>query len=222
MELVLPPEEAIREAILNALVHKDYESGVPVRVSVYGNRLSVDNIGSMPQSWTLEDIEGDHGSRPANPVIASALHSTGFFKGVGCGLPLIFHQCAEEGLPTPIVEMRPDETAITFFFGEKQTEAPRPAAEGIVRPHGAHEGEDRTMTDFERSSIAAANNLDMTLTDEYILRIFKKNGRATAVKIAQILGISESTVRRSFKRLIDLGFIERVGSNKTGYWKVLK
>lgn len=74
---------------------------------------------------------------------------------------------------------------------------------------------------FNETSIAAANRLDMTLTDEYILKVLETNGRVTALQIAKLLAISESTVRRSFRRLREYGFIERIGSNKAGYWHVL-
>ena len=58
--------------------------------------------------------------------------------------------------------------------------------------------------------------------DSYVARERKltTNGRATAVRIAQALGVSERTVRRSFKKLRDYGFIERIGSDKAGYWSV--
>lgn len=74
---------------------------------------------------------------------------------------------------------------------------------------------------FNETSIAAANRLDMTLTDEYILKVLETNGRVTALQIAKLLAISESTVRRSFRRLREYGFIERIGSNKAGYWRAL-
>lgn len=74
---------------------------------------------------------------------------------------------------------------------------------------------------FKETSVAAANRLDMTITDEYILKVLETNGRVTALQIAKLLEISESTVRRSFRRLREYGFIERIGSNKAGYWRVL-
>ena len=73
---------------------------------------------------------------------------------------------------------------------------------------------------FSARSIAAANNLDFTSTDEYVLRVLHTNGRATAVRIAGVLGVSESTIRRSFRKLREYGLIERVGSDKAGYWRV--
>ncbi len=75
---------------------------------------------------------------------------------------------------------------------------------------------------FEERSVAAAEELDMTITDEYVLKVLRTNGRVTATRAAALLSVSESTVRRSFKRLKEYGFIKRIGSNKAGYWKVLR
>lgn len=74
---------------------------------------------------------------------------------------------------------------------------------------------------FKDRSVAAANRLDLTSTDEFILKALETNGRVTAIRIADVLGVSESTVRRSFRRLRETGFIERIGSNKAGYWRLV-
>ena len=96
----------------------------------------------------------------------------------------------------------------------------------VARPHGLDRdrstGSDpNRKPTFKDVSVAAANRLDMTSTDEYILKVLETNGRVTAIRIAEVLGVSESTVRRSFRRLREYGFIERVGSNKAGYWRVV-
>lgn len=99
---------------------------------------------------------------------------------------------------------------------EQEGAAPSPSA---ASPTSASSANHRPT--FNETSIAAANRLDMTITDEYILKVLETNGRATALQIAKLLEISESTVRRSFRRLREYGFIERIGSNKAGYWRVL-
>lgn len=99
---------------------------------------------------------------------------------------------------------------------EQEGAAPSPSA---ASPTSASSANHRPT--FNETSIAAANRLDMTITDEYILKVLETNGRATALQITKLLEISESTVRRSFRRLREYGFIERIGSNKAGYWRVL-
>lgn len=75
--------------------------------------------------------------------------------------------------------------------------------------------------EFSSRSVAAANKIDLTSTDEYVLSVLHANGRATAANIAMLLGVSESTVRRSLRQLKNHHLIERVGSNKAGYWRTL-
>lgn len=99
---------------------------------------------------------------------------------------------------------------------EQEGAAPSPSA---ASPTSASSANHRPT--FNETSVAAANRLDMTITDEYILKVLETNGRVTALQIAKLLEISESTVRRSFRRLREYGFIERIGSNKAGYWRVL-
>ena len=73
LDALLPPREAVHEALLNALVHKDYESEMPIRLSIYPNRLYIDNVGRPPATWTLTDFLGRHNSRPHNPHLAQTL-----------------------------------------------------------------------------------------------------------------------------------------------------
>lgn len=87
-------------------------------------------------------------------------------------------------------------------------------------PPSANATKTKAAPTFKNRSVAAAKELYLTNTDEYVLKVLVANGRATAPKIASLLGISESTVRRSFRRLKEYGMIERVGSDKAGYWKV--
>ena len=58
------------------------------------------------------------------------------------------------------------------------------------------------------------------MNDEKVLAMIDIDGRLTAPRIAKSLNISESTVRRSFRRLRELGLVERVGSDKSGFWQV--
>ena len=68
---------------------------------------------------------------------------------------------------------------------------------------------------------ALQHDIGLTANDEKVLSMIDIDGRLTAPRIAKSLGVSESTVRRSFRRLRDLGIIDRVGSDKAGFWRVL-
>lgn len=67
IERYFVPDEALREALLNALCHKQYESGIPIQISVYEDRLYIANCGRLPENWTIENLMTKHASKPYNP-----------------------------------------------------------------------------------------------------------------------------------------------------------
>jgi len=69
------PKEAIREALLNAIAHKDYSGGVPIQISVYKDKLMIWNEGQLPENWTIETLLDKHSSKPFNPDIANGTFS---------------------------------------------------------------------------------------------------------------------------------------------------
>lgn len=98
------PKDAVREAILNALAHKDYSMGVPIQISVYDNKLMVWNYGQLPEDWTIENLMQKHSSIPYNPDIANAFFRAGLVESWGRGTIKIIEQCKEHGLPKPEFE----------------------------------------------------------------------------------------------------------------------
>ena len=66
------PKEAVREALLNSIAHKDYSSGSTIQISVYRDKLMIWNAGQLPENWTIETLLEKHSSKPYNPDIANA------------------------------------------------------------------------------------------------------------------------------------------------------
>ena len=98
------PKDAVREAILNALAHKDYSMGVPIQISVYDEKLMIWNYGQLPEDWTVENLKQKHSSIPYNPDIANAFFRAGLVESWGRGTIKIIEQCEEHGLPKPEFE----------------------------------------------------------------------------------------------------------------------
>jgi len=71
------PEKVIREALLNAIAHKDYADGTPIQISFYADHIIFWNPGQLPENWTVEDLKTKHPSKPFNPDIANALFRCG-------------------------------------------------------------------------------------------------------------------------------------------------
>lgn len=95
------PRSALREALLNALIHKDYGSGAPIQVRVYDYKITVGNASVLPENWSIQDLTQEHESKPFNPDIAHAFFRSGHIESWGRGIEKIWKACADAGLPNP-------------------------------------------------------------------------------------------------------------------------
>ncbi|MFC0184971.1 Putative ATP-dependent DNA helicase recG C-terminal [Pseudarcicella hirudinis] len=95
------PVRALREAIINAIAHKDYSLHNPVQIKVFENKIQIFNEGTLPNNWTIEQFLGNHPSRPANPMIANVLFRAGYIEAWGTGISVIIRECNIRGLPLP-------------------------------------------------------------------------------------------------------------------------
>ena len=112
------PREALREALLNSVVHKAYESLTPIQIAVYDNKLEIFNCGYLPENWTIEDLLGSHRSRPYNPDIANAFFRAGEIETWGRGIERIINGCKDAGCPEPTFECKSGEIWTVFHYGE--------------------------------------------------------------------------------------------------------
>jgi ATP-dependent DNA helicase RecG len=97
------PYEAVRETIINAIVHRDY-MGAPIQISVYDDKIIVWNEGSLPNDLTIDDLKEQHSSRPHNPILASSFFKGGLIEAWGRGTVKIINECKNAGLPEPKIE----------------------------------------------------------------------------------------------------------------------
>ncbi len=97
------PYNAVRETIINAIVHRDY-MGAPIQISVYDDKIVVWNEGTLPNELTIADLKGPHSSRPHNPILASVFFKSGLIEAWGRGTVKIINECISAGLPEPTIE----------------------------------------------------------------------------------------------------------------------
>jgi len=110
----LPPD-AVGEAIVNAIAHRDYHSNASVEVRLFTDRLEVWNPGRLPGTLTLDDLRNDHPSVPNNPLIAESLYLTRYIEKAGSGTQRMIELCRSAGLPEPQFEQRSGSFVITLW-----------------------------------------------------------------------------------------------------------
>ncbi len=96
------PEEAIREALLNAIAHKDYSGLTPIQIRIYKDKIMIWNEGQLPENWTIETLLEPHASKPFNPDIANTFFRSGYIESWGRGINKMTEQCLASGLPEPL------------------------------------------------------------------------------------------------------------------------
>jgi len=200
------PEAALREAVLNAVVHKDYASSIPIQISVYPDKLMIWNPGELPPNWTVEKLLDKHASQPFNPDVANVFFRAGMIESWGRGIERIMQTCADVSVPTPEVSSDVNGLWMTFHFlpehqlNSGQIKEGSTAQEGLGEKLGEKLGENRRQ----------------------ILEAMQAEPTVSIVALAALLGMSSTAIEKNIRWLREHDLIRRVGPAKGGYWQVLK
>ena len=189
------PEAALREAVLNAILHKDYSSGTPVQVSVYADKLLLWNPGELPQDWTVARLKAKHPSHPFNPCVANVFFRAGQIEAWGRGIERIFSACTSAGIPPPTLRCEQKGLWIDFEFG--------PAAD-LLSQEAGEKTRDKTREK----------------TRDKILELIRVDPGISMESIATSLGLTRKGVEWQVRKLKQSGLLRRVGPDKGGYWEL--
>jgi ATP-dependent DNA helicase RecG len=118
------PEPALREALLNAVAHKDYGSGNPIQISVYSNKIMLWNEGQLPDDITVERLKTTHPSRPYNPDVANTFFRAGLIEAWGRGTIRIIDECKKAKVKVPVFKYDQSGFVIEFELTVNQSSKP--------------------------------------------------------------------------------------------------
>jgi ATP-dependent DNA helicase RecG len=118
------PQFAVREAIVNAVCHRDYRlKGRRIEIRMYSDRLEVISPGGLPGFITVENIKDEHFSR--NPRIVNGLFQWGYIEELGLGIDRMIEVMEKAGHKPPSFDARPYSFAVTLFNQREQQEIPK-------------------------------------------------------------------------------------------------
>jgi ATP-dependent DNA helicase RecG len=187
------PEAALREAILNAVIHKDYASSIPIQISVYNDKLMIWNPGTLPTEWTVGKLKVKHASQPFNPDVANAFFRAGLIEAWGRGIERMVTACKASGVPEP--EFQKESTGLWLVFRFPKTPV-----------------ETTAKTPVETT----------VKTPALILEYLKKEPTATLAEISLGINKSLRAVERAASKLVAEKKLRFIGPRKGGHWEVLK
>jgi ATP-dependent DNA helicase RecG len=122
------PLVALREAILNALIHRDYTSNASLQVRLYADRVKIINPGRLSEQLTIADLSRPHTSLPRNPLLAEAAYRMGLIENWDTGTLRIIEALREAGLPAPTFENATSGFSISLWYD--------PLSEAALVQHG--------------------------------------------------------------------------------------
>jgi ATP-dependent DNA helicase RecG len=119
------PLYALREGLVNAMVHRDYESsGVGVHVRIFPEHLVITNPGALPEGWKGSDLGRKHESRPANPDIARIFYLRELMDQLGLGAQRIIAECKSLGAKAPAWKAEKGSVTLSLFSAPAVTTSP--------------------------------------------------------------------------------------------------
>jgi ATP-dependent DNA helicase RecG len=197
------PLNALRELVVNALVHADYSvRGVCMSVFIYDNRIVVENAGCLMPGLTVDQmISGT--SRHRNPVIARVFHDLELIEKFGSGYDKISQDLRLLGLKKPLVEEFNDRIRVTIFVD-------------ITKPGVIHSDSEETNSDESDNTDKSLSKTE--ILTEKILRLANEDGKIKSSEVEELIGKSQRTARRLLNRLVDDGILEVHGGTKSRYY----
>lgn len=183
--------DAVNEALINAIIHNDYRITTPL-VSFFDDRLEIISHGGLPVGLTKEEFFKGI-SRPRNEQLADIFKRLGIVEQTGHGIPTIIKKYGEQAF-----DIKDNYINVVIPFNKE-----------VLANHGAISG-----------AISGVNS-GLNENEQSIIDLLRTNPNLSAKELSHNLDIPFRSVQRYISNLKDKGIIQRIGSNKTGYWEVI-
>ena len=168
------PATALREALINALCHRDYDiHQCSIGIAIYDDRIEIESPGLLPRELTPKTIKRSHKSYPRNEIVATVLYQITYLEKWGSGIKRIMDACKAEGSPQPFWSEDGGYTVVTFPMNKLNGR--------IVTPNEPQ------------------NALQKRL--EAVAAMILANGSIAISVIAQNLNVSRDSIKRDLKKL---------------------
>lgn len=192
------PTQAIRELIVNAVIHRNYMMSSSVQVAVYDDRVEISSPGSLYGSLTLQEaLRGRSSIR--NKILASVCEKLNVIEGWGTGLKRIIDFCKEKNVEPPVFEEIGDLLRVSFY-----------------RPSYKNDH----LSDSINENDSLNDSLKLSDSENKVLSEIRKDAKITILDLVSKTNLSEPTVNRTLKSLKEKKVLKREGSKKDGFWIV--
>ncbi len=196
-EVLELPEDALREAILNAIVHRDYFiKGANIQINIYSNRIEIISPGGLVKGMTVKDLGKKSLTR--NNLLFGLMQRMDLVEKSGTGYLRMKRALKKYKLSAPIIETNKYWFSVIFKRPDLQK-----------------------MTIKERLELSVGVEKSVEKSVEKIVNLIKKDSNITQKKLSEKIGLSRRGVEKNIKILKDKKIIKRVGPDKGGHWEII-
>lgn len=192
------PMVALREAILNALVHRDYHDSCNIQIRIFDDFIEIWSPGLLPKELNINSLITNSRSIPRNKTLVRLFHLANEIENWGTGFARISDSCVENGNPIPIFEERSG----AFVIHIKR---------------GSNKSSDKSS---DKSSGKSSGKSSDKSSDK-VFNLIKDKSELTIRQLSEILGLSSRAIEKIIAKLKRENRIERIGGKKTGQWKII-
>ena len=210
------PPDAIRELIINAMVHRSYLDHGTIQVAVYDNRLEITSPGKLPMGQTMERMKEGY-SKIRNEALAHAFAYMNLIEHWGSGIPRIIDKVKAAGLRE--LEFIGGEVDLRINIYRDQVATNN----AMINANGTKNGANGVKCGVDDGTNSAEVPLNKEQTQiEKLLQIIEKNPSATQAYYAEKMGISKRTISRMFASLQEKGRLVQDGTKRKANWKIIR
>jgi ATP-dependent DNA helicase RecG len=236
------PIPAIRELLLNAIIHRDYSSSSDVQIKIFDQKISFFNPGNLFGNIDIKDLSGEtYASQTRNKLIAEAFYLTKDIEKYGSGFLRIRNEIKE----FPTMRFKYQESGNGFLAELHYTEQKKINTQQTIKPTLSTSAQKNKVGDRvgdkvgdrvgdkvgdrvgDRVGDKVTNKVTDKVTDNLsatqnrILELITKNAFISAQELSESIGISKRKTEENIHKLKEKGKLQRLGSPKSGHWQVL-
>ena len=190
------PKNALRELVLNAIIHRDYTSPIDIQIKIFDNKITFFNPGKLYGDMTIEKLKTDHyQAQTRNKLIAEAFYLTDDVEKYGTGYIRVRREISSYPTMKLDFEEMGNGYLVTLSYKEQKTTS--------------------------KTTSKTTPKTTPKTTKEKLLDLIKTDSKITRNELADELNISINTVKEYILNLKREGLLKRVGSNRNGYWEVV-
>ncbi|HEY9221990.1 MAG TPA: ATP-binding protein [Lutibacter sp.] len=200
------PLPALREIVLNTIIHRDYLSPIDIQIKIFDQEITFYNPGTLYGNLTVEELKKDNYQANArNKLLAEAFYLTGDIEKYGSGFIRIRKEIKEYPTMKMAFNEIPNGFLASLSYAKQKTSL---VHDNVVDNVTENVTEDviEDVTDNRRNAI---------------VELIKKDHKITTTEIANAMGVVRRTIARDIELLKRSGVIVRVGSDKHGYWEAV-